>query len=99
MKSPPLGLSSWSSNLLARARAGHESLREPVLGFIRIRGSTEPRRVQTPEVTMQLACTATVSTTLGSLHDCTSQFLNVSMANIEYQEIDESTRRIDEIAE
>ncbi|MQL92710.1 hypothetical protein Taro_025339, partial [Colocasia esculenta] len=26
--SPPLGLSSWSRNLLARARAGHEGLRE-----------------------------------------------------------------------
>ncbi|MQM06010.1 hypothetical protein Taro_038828, partial [Colocasia esculenta] len=27
-KSPPLGLSSWSRNLLARARTGHEGLRE-----------------------------------------------------------------------
>ena len=26
--SPPLGLSSWSRNLLAQARAGHEHLRE-----------------------------------------------------------------------
>ncbi|MQL72454.1 hypothetical protein Taro_004794, partial [Colocasia esculenta] len=36
-----------------------------MLGLIWIRGSTEPMLVQTPEVTMQLAYTTTVPTTLG----------------------------------
>ncbi|MQL94424.1 hypothetical protein Taro_027078 [Colocasia esculenta] len=49
---------------------------QPMLGLVRIRGSTELRWVQTPKVTMQLACTATVSTSLGSLHDGMCEFLH-----------------------
>ncbi|MQL77087.1 hypothetical protein Taro_009487 [Colocasia esculenta] len=45
--SPPLGLSSWSSNLLARARAGHVGFREVA--------NTCPRP---PNACLLSACTA-----------------------------------------
>ncbi|MQL68684.1 hypothetical protein Taro_000960 [Colocasia esculenta] len=51
-----LGLLSSSSKPQQRVR--------PMLGLVWIRGSTEPRWVQTPKVTMQLAYTVTVSTSL-----------------------------------
>ncbi|MQM20445.1 hypothetical protein Taro_053466 [Colocasia esculenta] len=49
-----------------------------VFGFIQICGSTEPRWVQTSKVTMQITCTDTITPTLGSLHDGTSQLLDGS---------------------
>ncbi|MQM20964.1 hypothetical protein Taro_053994 [Colocasia esculenta] len=46
-------------------------LLQPVLCLIWIRGITEPRWVQALEVMMQLACTASISSTLCSLRKCT----------------------------
>ncbi|MQL90271.1 hypothetical protein Taro_022863 [Colocasia esculenta] len=53
-------------------------LADPVLGLVWIHGTTKPRWVQAPKVTMQLACTAAIPSTLCSLQKRTSIFLGLT---------------------
>ncbi|MQM09295.1 hypothetical protein Taro_042162 [Colocasia esculenta] len=67
-----VGDNSFEFPLLAGSlRDVEETLLAIVLGLIWICGTTEPRRVQSPKVTMQFACTAIVSSTLCHLQKCT----------------------------